>query len=122
MELDWNLGALADGLRCYRSQQFFEAHEHWESVWLHSQQPEKLFLQALIQMAGAFHHFKRGNERGATSLLTAALRKLEPYPESFAGVEVATLRAEIVACLQALAAQGTHCQLPFPQLLIRQQR
>ena len=30
MTLDWNLGALADGLRCYRSQEFFMAHEHWE--------------------------------------------------------------------------------------------
>ena len=29
MTLDWNLGALADGLRCYRSQEFYMAHEHW---------------------------------------------------------------------------------------------
>jgi hypothetical protein len=47
MKLEWNLGALADGLRCYRSQEFFLAHELWESVWLKCQEPEKGFARRL---------------------------------------------------------------------------
>ena len=47
--LDWNSGALAEGIRCYRDCEFFLAHEHWESVWLRLEEPEKSFLQALIQ-------------------------------------------------------------------------
>ena len=46
MALDWSCGALAEGLRCYRNEEFFLAHEHWEAIWLHCEEPEKTFLQA----------------------------------------------------------------------------
>jgi hypothetical protein len=116
MKLDWNRGALADGLRCYRSQEFFLAHEHWESVWLKCQAPEKIFLQALIQMAAAFHHLQRDNSKGAASLLKAALRKLEPYPAVFEGVEVTSLRAEMEAWLAVIESPSSDGRLPFPEI------
>jgi uncharacterized protein len=116
VKLDWNLGALADGLRCYRSQEFFLAHEHWESVWRQCQGPEKSFLQALIQVAAAFHHLKRNNFRGAASLLNSALRRLQPYPALFESVEVTLLREELVAWLQVLEAHDLHVRPPFPEI------
>ena len=116
MKFDWNLGALAHGLRCYRSQEFFLAHEHWESVWLNCQEPEKSFLQALIQMAAAFHHLQRNNSRGAASLLNAALRRLEPYPALFQSVEVTLLREEVVAWLRILEVHDSPIHPPFPQI------
>jgi uncharacterized protein len=106
MEFDWNLGPLGEGLRCYRKEEFFVAHEHWEILWRKSQGAEKSFLQALIQMAGGFHHLQRNNLRGATALLRASLRRLEAYPERFEGVEVAGLREELRRWLQALEAEG----------------
>jgi len=46
-------------------------------------------------------------------LLKAALRKLEPYPELFASMEVAALREEIEAWLEALEADSAlHPALP----------
>jgi hypothetical protein len=116
MKLDWNSGALAEGLRCYRDCAFFEAHEHWESIWLKSQEPEKTLLQAVIQVAAAFHHFERGNLRGAKSLLEAALRRLDPYPAAFAGLAVAPLRGDIRAWLALLDSAGEQPRPPFPQL------
>jgi len=116
MKLDWNRGALADGLRCYRSQEFFLAHEHWESVWLKCQAPEKIFLQALIQMAAAFHHLQRDNSKGAASLLKAALRKLERYPALFESVEVTPLREEVEAWLEVLESPSSATHPPFPQI------
>ena len=62
--LDWTQGDLFEGLRCFHSGAFFEAHEHWESVWLASQEPEKTFLQGLIQVAAAFHRFSAVTARG----------------------------------------------------------
>jgi len=116
MKLDWNLGALADGLRCFESQEFFLAHEHWESVWLKCQGPERSFLQALIQMAVAFHHFQRNNSRGGASMLRKALRRLEPYPAIFESVEVAPLREEVGAWLQMVEEHGSQNQTAFPQI------
>jgi RimJ/RimL family protein N-acetyltransferase/predicted metal-dependent hydrolase len=118
MSLYWTQGDLHEGLRCFHSGAFFEAHEHWESVWLTAQEPEKTFLQGLIQVAAAFHHFQRGNYAGTTSLLRSALRRLDAYPEAFAGVVVAPLRATIRLWLGALETPS-HSPLPLlPQLQI----
>lgn len=44
MKLIWTEGELGAGLRCHRAREFFAAHEHWESVWLRSKEPEKTFF------------------------------------------------------------------------------
>lgn len=116
MTLDWKSGALAEGARCYRSQEFWLAHEHWESVWLRLHEPEKTFLQALIQITAAFHHLQKKNTRGAVSLLHRALHRLEPYPASFAGVDLAQLRKEAGAWLQALENGANERPGRFPQI------
>jgi uncharacterized protein len=115
--LDWQSGALAGGLRCYRNQEFWQAHEHWESVWLQLEEPEKTFLQSLIQLTAAFHHLQKGNIVGAISLLRRALRRLEPYPDSFGGVDLAQLRNEAGAWLAALEGSLAPHPTAFPQIL-----
>ena len=102
MGLDWDNGGLAKGLRCYRAGEFFAAHEHWEAIWLASHDPERIFLQALIQVAAAFHHHSRDNNRGTRLLLGAALGRLEPFPDCFGGISVSLLRDDIRQCLRAM--------------------
>src|ERR1700730_17204481 len=75
MTLDWIQGSLAEGLRLYEAGEFFAAHEARENRWLESQEPEKTFLQGLIQVTAAFHHLQRNNPLGTTRLLRAALRR-----------------------------------------------
>jgi predicted metal-dependent hydrolase len=114
--LDWTRGELLEGLRCYHSGAFFECHEHWELVWLAAQEPEKTFLQGLIQVAASFHHFQRGNCVGTISLLRAALRRLDKYPEVFAGIVVAPLRVAVRSWIEALETIPQSPPPPFPQL------
>lgn len=114
--LDWNRGALAEGLACYRSGDFFLAHEHWESVWLGLQEPEKSFLQGLIQVAAAFHHLRRGNAAGAISLLSRALRRIESRPAVFGGIAVEPLRAEVRDWLRRLESGGAVISGGSPQI------
>ncbi|HTX76967.1 MAG TPA: DUF309 domain-containing protein [Terracidiphilus sp.] len=116
MPLDWETGALAEGLCCYRAGAFFEAHGHWEAVWLASAEPDKTFLQALIQVTAAFHHLRRGNAVGAASLLGAALRRLDAYPAQYAGLAVEPLRQSLREWRDALLA-GSSPQLPVPRIL-----
>ncbi len=117
MSLDWTLGALAEGLECYRNEEFFLAHEHWETVWLVSLEPERTFLQALIQITAAFHHFQQKNLLGTASLLNAALRRLEPFPQVFEGVFLVPLRESIHAWLDALDSREMPIHLPFPEMV-----
>lgn len=116
MVLDWTQGSLAEGLKCYRAHQFFETHEHWEAVWLTCPQPEKKFLQALIQITVAFHHLQRENRVGAARLLTAALRKLEQYPSKFGGIRVGQLRDSLLATMEAVERGDAFAQILPPKI------
>jgi hypothetical protein len=102
LTLDWTQEPLAEGLRCYRAGEFFLAHERWESAWLATAEPDKTFLQALIQIAAAFHHFQRGNRRGCKTLLLAALERLNRFESSFGGVDLVVLRGDLYAWTRAL--------------------
>jgi len=113
---DWNSGALEDGLACYRRGQFFLAHEHWESVWLTLEEPQKSFLQALIQVTAAFHHRENGNAAGTISLLRRALRRLEFCRSHFAGIAVLPLCREISAWLRALEDSAQPLPAAPPQI------
>ena len=115
MTLDWSTAPLAEGLRCYRTQQFFEAHEHWEAVWLTLREPEKSFLQALIQITAAFHHLQRGNRHGAISLLRRSLRRIESAPSHFCGVSVIPLREQVRDWLKALESNRGKLPVSFPE-------
>lgn len=116
MSLDWSSGALAEGLHCYVSGEFFLAHEHWESVWLKCDEPEKTFLQALIQITAAFHHLHRRNFKGAASLLRGALRRLDAFPAAYGGIEVAAVRESVREWLQVLGAGEPSTTLLVPRI------
>jgi len=116
MSLDWKCGALAEGLVCYRNAEFFLAHEHWETVWLRLDEPEKSFLQALIQTTAAFHHIRLGNFAGATSLLKRALRRLELCPGCFGGIAVTPLCAEIRDWVRVLESASPSISAASPQI------
>jgi uncharacterized protein len=114
--LQWKQGSLAEGLACYRRQEFFEAHEHWEAVWLRLEEPEKSFMQAVIQVTAAFHHLQAANPAGAISLLQRALRRLEECPAQFGGIAVARLREQIREWLGALVKADSARPAEFPRI------
>lgn len=116
MKFDWTQGALAEGLKLYKGEEFFAAHEAWESVWLVAPEPEKMFLQTLIQVTAAFHHLQRGNLLGTTRLLQAALGRLDSYPETFASISVVALRGDIRAWLQALESGSSAPEFGFVRI------
>jgi len=81
------------GVEQFNTRHFFDAHETWEEIWLGSPEPEKTFLQGIIQIAAAFHHYTRGNTRGARTLLEAGLRRLERFPDIHNQLALEALRA-----------------------------
>jgi predicted metal-dependent hydrolase len=92
------------GLEAFNSGHFFEAHEHWEEVWLKTLDPEKAFLQGLIQIAAAFHHYSRENRQGTQNLLRAGLTKVERFPHAHGGLALERLRVAVRHWLAALEA------------------
>jgi len=119
VDLDWKCGELAEGLECYRRGEFFLAHEHWEIVWLRSNEPEKSFLQALIQMSSACHHRQRGNLKGAASLMSKSLQRLGMCSPFLGGIAVAELCMEVREWLRLLQGgePGTSWTCPLITVL-----
>src|SRR5437660_12775303 len=76
-----------EGIRHFNAKRFWEAHESWETLWLSAESDVEQFLQGLIQIAAAYHHVQRGTYRGAGRLFDAGLRRLEPYPAAFCGID-----------------------------------
>ncbi|MBZ5509539.1 MAG: DUF309 domain-containing protein [Acidobacteriia bacterium] len=101
------------GLTLFNAREYFDAHEVWEDVWRAAPVEEKKFLQGLIQVAVALHHHGRGNLDGARSLLARAQRNLQDYPDSFAGVNLAAVRAAITQFQRAL---DTGAPLTLPSI------
>ena len=81
-----------EGLAHFNAKKFFEAHEFWEEIWLVEAEPEKTFLQGLIQITAAFHHRHRGNPEGTELLLAAGIVKLSRFPHNHRGLAIGTLR------------------------------
>jgi len=83
---------------------FFEAHEVLEDIWRAAPDPERKFLQGLIQVAVALHHHSRGNVVGCRSLLARATGNLSLYPAHHGGLNLAALRVTLDAWRAALDA------------------
>lgn len=81
------------GIAQFNRGEFFQSHESWELIWLPAPEPDKTFLQAIIQVAAALHHYGRRNLAGARSLLARGLRKIETFPPDYRTVDVEGLRA-----------------------------
>jgi len=64
------------GIDLYNSGEFHAAHDAWEERWMGPVDPqEKLFLQAMIQSAVAFHHLQIGRPGAARQMYLAAKEK-----------------------------------------------
>jgi predicted metal-dependent hydrolase len=64
------------GIDLYNAGEFHAAHDAWEERWMGPVSPrEKLFLQAMIQSAVAFHHLQIGRPGAARQMYLAAKEK-----------------------------------------------
>jgi predicted metal-dependent hydrolase len=106
----------AHGIALFNSRHFFEAHEAWEEIWLHTHPPEKTFLQGLIQVTAAFHHHSRNNLRGTKSLLRAGLDKLDAFPANHRGLHIDRLRGAVRDWLAALHQENNARQPALPKI------
>lgn len=86
---------IAEGVRLFNSQKFFEAHEALEAVWLKSQGGKRTFLHGLIQIAAAFHHFQCGNSEGFRRVFEKGARKLIAYKGSCEGIDISELKRQL---------------------------
>src|SRR5258705_13190927 len=66
------------GIDLYNVGEFHAAHDAWEERWMGEvSRDEKLFLQAMIQSAVAFHHLQIGRPGAARQMYLRGKEKFE---------------------------------------------
>jgi len=106
------------GIAHFNAQEFFEAHEVWEEIWLVEAEPEKTFFQGIIQIAAAFHHYCRGNTNGTESLLAAGIVKLSRFPKVHRGLNIEELRSAAKHWARCVGKGEKLDKSEIPQLLL----
>lgn len=100
-----------EGLRLFQAGAFWEAHEAWEDLWREAREPERTLLKALIQIAAACIHARKGHWRGVQGLLGRVARYLARVPDGTLNLEIPRLRRQVHQAL-AFARQAEQDQAP----------
>jgi hypothetical protein len=80
---------ISEGIKYFNKGDFYEAHEAWEAVWRPMpDSPAKRFVQGLIMIAAAFHHYLRGEYNGTGKLITRGMALLEMNRHVEAGIDL----------------------------------
>ena len=83
------------GLKHYRANEFYEAHEAWEDLWSDFFLEDKKFIQGLIQLSVSFVHIRNNNLNGARSLLRKCREKFEKFNGIHRGINIDILLNDI---------------------------
>jgi predicted metal-dependent hydrolase len=79
------------GIALFNQGEFWHAHEQWEICWLSATEPDRSFLQGLIQTAAALVHWQRANPRGLERNWYKARPKLVATAPQLHGIDILAL-------------------------------
>jgi uncharacterized protein len=97
---------LIHGIEQFNSREFFEQHETLELLWRDTRAPIRGLYHGILQIGVGFHHWRKGNFHGATTLLEEGIERLRGFAPACQGVDVAALIASATAARERLIALG----------------
>jgi uncharacterized protein len=101
------LEALAAAQELIDADRPFHAHEVLEAAWKAAPPSERDLWQGLAQLAVGLTHARRGNSRGAASLLRRGADRLAAYPGTGPhGIDVAGLRLSCAGLAAEIERSG----------------
>jgi uncharacterized protein len=106
------------GIDLYNAGEFHAAHDAWEERWMGPVSPdEKLFLQAMIQSAVAFHHLQIGRPGAARRMYLRAKEKFAQLGHTiFMSLDVSDYQQQLDAALSWLLEVPDPRQIEQPQI------
>lgn len=86
---------LGPGIASWNAGEFAEAADHWEEVWVGEVGASRECLRGVIHAAMGLHYAVAGDPDAARSKLATAARLLAPFPGSFLGLDIQSLRSAV---------------------------
>jgi hypothetical protein len=107
------------GIDLYNAGEFHAAHDAWEERWMGEVSPqEKLFLQAMIQSAVAFHHLDIGRPGAARQMYLRAKEKFARLGcPVFMSLDLEHYQAQLDAALSWLLSVPDPRELTRPEIV-----
>src|SRR5215510_8230580 len=104
------------GIDLYNAGEFHAAHDAWEERWMGEVGPdEKLFLQAMIQSAVAFHHLDIGRPGAARQMYLRAKEKFSRLGrQRFMSLDLDDYQSQLDTALSWLLSVPDPRGLPIP--------
>ena len=108
------------GIDLYNAGEFHAAHDVWEERWKGEVgQQEKLFLQAMIQSAVAFHHLEIGRPGAARQMYTRAKEKFARLGTNvFMSLDLEEYQAQLDTALSWLLTVPDPRELTQPEFRV----
>jgi uncharacterized protein len=107
------------GIDLYNVGEFHAAHDAWEERWMGEVGPrEKLFLQAMIQSAVAFHHLDIGRPGAARQMYLRAKEKFARLGcNVFMSLDLDEYQAQLDTALSWLLTVPDPRELTMPEIV-----
>jgi len=107
------------GIDLYNAGEFHAAHDAWEERWMGEVGPrEKLFLQAMIQSAVAFHHLDIGRPGAARQMYLRAKEKFARLGcNVFMSLDLEEYQAQLDSALSWLLSVPDPRELVWPEIV-----
>jgi predicted metal-dependent hydrolase len=104
----------------FNRQEYYQAHDLLEHIWLQTEGPEAAFYKGLIQLAGAFVHLQKQFRRPlhptdgrrlhpAWRLFKLAKKNLKLFPSEYLGLKVDQILG--LCDSQIAALEGSHFRI-----------
>lgn len=106
------------GIDLYNAGEFHAAHDAWEERWMGPVSPdEKLFLQAMIQSAVAFHHLQIGRPGAARRMYLMAREKFARLGQTvFMSLDLEDYQAQLDRALSWLLTVSDPREIQPPEI------
>ena len=106
------------GIDLYNAGEFHAAHDVWEERWMGEVGPqEKLFLQAMIQSAVAFHHLDIGRAGASRQMYQRAKEKFGRLGKRvFMSLDLEEYQSQLDTALSWLMTVADPREHPMPQI------
>jgi predicted metal-dependent hydrolase len=107
------------GIDLYNAGEFHAAHDAWEERWMGEVgSKEKLFLQAMIQSAVAFHHLDIGRPGAARQMYLRAKEKFAKLGQRvFMSLDLEEYQSQLDTALSWLLSVPDPREAPMPLIV-----
>jgi len=90
------------GLRLFSQEEYYEAHEAFETAWRSTQTPDRELYRALLQVSGGFFRLTQTRPKAARKFFMHALKWLALFPDQHHGFDVYQLKEDLHLIINSL--------------------